>query len=349
MNYYHRFVANVPLRRWTVLIFLFGILFLLRSMMTIILLTFIFTYLIYKLVQLIRKKVNVSIKLLSIVLYLIVVALVYLVITKYAPILLNQSAQLVKSVTDFYQKADSNNELLEYLLHLVQTSDYVQKIQNGVVVVINYLYNFGELALTVLISFLLSFFFMIDNKKTVAFSQLFLQGSASWFFEDVYYLARKFTRAFGSVIETQLLIAIVNTVITVLALAVMGFPQLLSLAMMIFFLSLIPVAGVIISCIPLTFIAYTIGGLNDVVYVLLIIIFVHALESYVLNPRLMSHKTEIPMFYTFIVLYLGEHLFGIWGLIVGIPLFTFLLDLMKIKQVPSIRNALKKSESNEKV
>ena len=112
-------------------------------------------------------------------------------------------------------------------------------------------------------------------------------------------------------IETQLLIAIVNTVITVLALAVMGFPQLLSLAMMIFFLSLIPVAGVIISCIPLTFIAYTIGGLNDVVYVLLIIIFVHALESYVLNPRLMSHKTEIPMFYTFIVLYLGEHLFGI--------------------------------------
>ena len=28
----------------------------------------------------------------------------YLVITKYAPILLNQSAQLVKSVTDFYQK-----------------------------------------------------------------------------------------------------------------------------------------------------------------------------------------------------------------------------------------------------
>ena len=74
-------------------------------------------------------------------------------------------------------------------------------------------------------------------------------------------------------IETQLLIAIVNTVITVLALAVMGFPQLLSLAMMIFFLSLIPVAGVIISCIPLTFIAYTIGGLNDVVYVLLIIIF----------------------------------------------------------------------------
>ena len=42
MNYYHRFVANVPLRRWTVLIFLCGILFLLRSMMTIILYFYLF-------------------------------------------------------------------------------------------------------------------------------------------------------------------------------------------------------------------------------------------------------------------------------------------------------------------
>jgi predicted PurR-regulated permease PerM len=343
MNYYHRFVENVSLRRWTVLLFLCGVLFLLRSMMTIILLTFIFTYLMYKLVQLIRKKVNISTKILSIFIYLLVVALVYLVITKYVPVILEQSAQLIKSVTNFYQKTDSNNELLEYVLHFVQTSDYVQRIQSGVLVVINYLYNFGELALTVLISFLLSFFFMIDHQKTVTFSRLFLQGSAAWFFEDVYYLASKFTRAFGSVIETQLLIAIVNTVITVLALATMGFPQLLSLALMIFFLSLIPVAGVIISCIPLTFIAYTVGGLNDVLYILLIIIFVHALESYVLNPRLMSHKTEIPMFYTFIVLYLGEHLFGIWGLIVGIPIFTFLLDLMKIKQVPSIKIPMKKN------
>ncbi len=227
--------------------------------------------------------------------------------------------------------------MIEYVLNLLQTSEYIQKLQSGVLVVINYLYNFGELALTVLISFLLSFFFMIDNKKTVAFSQLFLQGRGAWFFEDVYYLGAKFTRAFGNVIETQLVIALVNTAITVFALAVMGFPQLLSLALMIFFLSLIPVAGVIISCIPLTFIAYSIGGFNDVIYILLIIVFVHALESYILNPRLMANKTEIPMFYTFILLYLSEHLFGLWGLIIGIPLFTFFLDLMNVKEIPRLR------------
>ena len=48
MKYYNAFLQNLVLRRWTVLFMLAGILFLFRSMMTILLLTFIFTYLIYR-------------------------------------------------------------------------------------------------------------------------------------------------------------------------------------------------------------------------------------------------------------------------------------------------------------
>ena len=51
MKYYNAFLQNLVLRRWTVLFMLAGILFLFRSMMTILLLTFIFTYLIYRLVE----------------------------------------------------------------------------------------------------------------------------------------------------------------------------------------------------------------------------------------------------------------------------------------------------------
>lgn len=194
MKYYNAFLQNLVLRRWTVLFMLASILFLFRSLMTILLLTFIFTYLIYRLVLLLHRKSHLPIKLTSILTYSLIVFILYLVATNYVPIIIKQSVQLVNSVADFYQRTDSNNELIEYVLNLLQTSEYIQKLQSGVLVVINYLYNFGELALTVLISFLLSFFFMIDNKKTVAFSRLFLQGRGAWFFEDVYYLGAKFTR-----------------------------------------------------------------------------------------------------------------------------------------------------------
>ncbi|NRE04462.1 hypothetical protein DBN73_17895, partial [Enterococcus faecalis] len=42
----------------------------------------------------------------------------------------------------------------------------------------------------------------------------------------------------------------------------------------------------------------------------------------VLNPKFMSSKTELPIFYTFVILLVSERLFGVWGLIVGIPVFT---------------------------
>jgi predicted PurR-regulated permease PerM len=112
---------------------------------------------------------------------------------------------------------------------------------------------------------------------------------------------------------------------------ILNFPQLVTIAFMIFILSLIPIAGVIISLVPLCIIAFSIGGLTKVLYVLIMIAIVHAIESYILNPKLMSSKMELPIFFTFIVLIVSEHLMGMWGLLIGIPLFMFILDLLDVK------------------
>ncbi|MBR3381244.1 MAG: AI-2E family transporter, partial [Bacillus sp. (in: Bacteria)] len=55
-----------------------------------------------------------------------------------------------------------------------------------------------------------------------------------------------------------------------------------------------------------------------------------AIEAYFLNPKLMSAKTELPIFFTFIVLIFSEHYIGIWGLIIGIPIFVFILDILEV-------------------
>jgi predicted PurR-regulated permease PerM len=70
-----------------------------------------------------------------------------------------------------------------------------------------------------------------------------------------------------------------------------------------------------------------------VIYVLIMVAVVHAIEAYILNPKLMSSKTNLPVFYTFIILIFGEHFFGVWGLILGIPIFVFLLDVLGVRTV----------------
>lgn len=59
MSLYQRFVNNVILRRWVVLGILIGLLWLVRSEMSKILLTFIFTFLIIRLIRGIQKHVRV--------------------------------------------------------------------------------------------------------------------------------------------------------------------------------------------------------------------------------------------------------------------------------------------------
>lgn len=93
----------------------------------------------------------------------------------------------------------------------------------------------------------------------------------------------------------------------------------------------------IISCIPLVLIAYSVGGFQDVVYILITVVIVHAIETYILNPKLMSSKTNLPVFYTFIILIFSETFFGVWGLIVGIPVFVFLLDILEVRNAEDLK------------
>ncbi len=116
---------------------------------------------------------------------------------------------------------------------------------------------------------------------------------------------------------------------------------------MVFILSLIPVAGVIISLIPLSLVAYSVEGLRYVIYIFIVIMIIHAIEAYILNPKFMSSKTELPIFYTFVVLLVGEHFLGTWGLIVGVPIFTFLLDILGVKSVKKKKPQILKIEDKK--
>ncbi|MEX1446628.1 AI-2E family transporter [Enterococcus sp. C76] len=311
MSVYQRFLANEKIRRLTVLLSVIFVLFLVRSMITTILLTFIFTYLMIHLVQIIQRFVRIPTGILAIMIYTLIVYLIYLAFTKYIPMLIHQTFDMIQSVIDFYEHQPKDADpVLQYIHNYIERNDFFEQLQNGASIALGYLQDIGKLAVAFAMSFILSFFFMIEKQKTILFSRLFLKSEFSWFFQDLYYFADKFVNTFG-------------------------FHQLLSLAIMIFILSLIPVAGVIISCIPLSFIAYSQGGIRDVVYILMTILVVHLIESYVLNPKLMSSKTDLPIFYTFVVLLVSERFFGVWGLIVGIPIFTFFLDVLKVKKIPN--------------
>lgn len=340
MSLWQRFVENVQLRRFTVLALIIFVLWLIRAEMNMILLTFIFTFLVLQLVKAVRRVVKLPPALIVTVTYVVIIGLLYWAVTTYLPQILTSSIHGIENLYKFYQDPKNNsNEIISYVTNYIKTSDIVNQLQNGAKLVLTYVSTIGSFGVTLFMSMILSFFFTIESKQMAAFSKRFLTSTYGWFFEDINFFATKFVNTFGVVLEAQFFIALCNTVITTIVLAIMQMPQLPTLAIMIFILSLIPVAGVIVSIIPLVILGYSVGGFRYIVYILVMIVVVHALEAYVLNPKFMSSRTELPIFYTFVVLLAGEQLFGVWGLIVGVPIFTFFLDILGVRPVHGLHPA----------
>lgn len=318
------------------------VIYVMRSMISTVLLTFIFCLLVVKLTNAIRRHIKIPAGVIVTVLYALVILGLYFAITKYIPKVTEQTIRTTTDIINFYSNPKNlpDDTTLAWVNEFIKQSNIMAQMKNGVSLVWRYVTGVGTMGITLFLSMILSFFFSIEQRTMTRFSRLFLESDFGWFFQDLYFFGKKFVATFGVVIEAQFFIAICNTVLTTIVMAFMHLPQLAALALLVFILSLIPVAGVIISFIPLSLIGYSVGGFNDVFYLLITIIIVHAFEAYVLNPNFMASKTNLPIFYTFVVLLIGEHFFGIWGLICGVPIFTFFLDILGVKKHDSTSGKL---------
>lgn len=330
-NVWEKIKGNDFVRRMLVLVGIIAILYWVRSMMNLILFTFIFTFLIVKWVRLIQRCfTKVPSWIIVLLTYVVLIILVYLTITRYLPVLVNQITKIVNSMVKYYQH--NGGTIIKYVHHYVSNATIVSQTRHWMGILVTTLTNVGALTVTFFMSLILSFFYTIELEQMNSFSRLFLKSKLAWLFKDVHYFGKIFVNTFGVVIEAQFFIALCNTAITTICLIFMKMPQIFALSIMVFVLSLIPVAGVIISLFPLSMVAFTVGGWRDVIYILIMITCIHMLESYVLNPKFMSSRTELPIFYTFVILVFSEHFFGGWGLIVGVPIFTFFLDVFGVQR-----------------
>ncbi|MGN1386280.1 MAG: AI-2E family transporter [Bacillus sp. (in: firmicutes)] len=321
------------------LLILILILYSMGSMIHLVLFTFLFAFLMGRLQTIIShqldKVVKINPKVILLVIYSAVVLALVLVLYKYLPIISLQIRVLVMELVHFYNNPPEG-EVFNFIISSIDKLPL--DLESNVERIYAYASDIGGKLIQVLISIVLSLFLLLEKDKILAFVSRFKEGYFSMFFINLELFGKKFVNTFGKVIEVQFLIATTNAVISVIGLWLMDFPQLIGLGIMIFFLGLIPVVGVMISLIPLCMIAYNIGGISTVIAVIVMIAVIHALEAYILNPKFMSVKTNLPTFVTLAVLLVSEHFLGVWGLIIGIPIFIFAMDMLEIPEEDKVKN-----------
>ncbi len=332
------FLHGPTMRRLAVFAVMGWCLYLLRDFMTVLLLTFIFIYIFNGINNFIyrhmRPVMPISRTIITAALYVLFLGLLVLAGYAFVPMLVGQSRSLVSKFSVYMADIRKNqagngwlSQLVNYAVGKIDVSKYVQSGSN---LLLGTLTNIGTTGVNVLMSLILSLFFMLEKSRIKKFLQRFRHSRIAFVCDDVQFFFTKFMNSFGKVIQTQLLISFINACLSAVMLLALGFPYVAGLSLMIFILGLVPVVGVFISLVPLSIVGYSTGGFTRVLYVLILVAVLHTLESYVLNPKLMSQKTKMPVFFTFLVLLLSEHFMGVWGLVIGLPLTMFLLDVIGV-------------------
>lgn len=129
-------------------------------------------------------------------------------------------------------------------------------------------------------------------------------------------------------IRGQLLICLINFILTTIGLWILGVKYGLTLGVIAGTFSVVPVFGSIVSTIPIVLVSLTVSVLDAVKAVLMIIV-IHLVEANILNPKIMGHHVELHPVIILFAIMVGEHLFGPIGLLVGVPVAAALRSILR--------------------
>jgi predicted PurR-regulated permease PerM len=172
------------------------------------------------------------------------------------------------------------------------------------------------LALFLFVGFILALLYLFEREEVDAWvSGVSPRGIAGTMMRWLGYVAD----AIAITVRLQLVVAVVNAVLTLPLLIGLGLPKIPLLFVMVLVCGLLPVVGNVISGIVLCIVAYDAKGFLGVGVFLGVTFLLGKIESYYLSPRLTAQHVKLPGIVLVVSLLLFETVFGFWGLFLSFP------------------------------
>ncbi len=205
---------------------------------------------------------------------------------------------------------------------------FVEKAVAGLQSQLDDLARFGQALVTSIVKGVFTFFLvlmigafmLIDMEKVHAFLRSLFPPNTR---DDYDVIIAGIDRGLSGVIRGQLLICLVNGVLTYIGLLIFDVKYALILAVVAALMSLIPIFGSILSTIPIVFAALVSGehGLDFVRAIASVawILGIHFIEANFLNPKIIGTSAKIHPVVVIFSLVLGERAYGLVGALLAVP------------------------------
>ncbi len=223
------------------------------------------------------------------------------------------------------EEMEQNVLVMQAREHLPDAHKLIERAREYSEAALHFVTMLGRLAMHALIALILSVIYTLEEEELHELhAKLDPESIMGTILRWVGYVAE----AIRITIQLQLVVAAVNTLLTLPVLLLLGIHHIPSLMVLIFVSGLIPVVGNVISGAVLSLLAYQAKGFLGIGVFVVLTFVLHKIEAYYLNPRLTSKHVHLPGFAIVVSLIAWEHLLGFVGLFVSFP---FLYVASKIR------------------
>ena len=224
-------------------------------------------------------------------------------------------SEIVGVINDVLQKAsDAVQKFLENDL-LAQVQVYLTSIASGVIYTLKFLLNL-VVGIIVSIYVLASQETFAGQAKKIIYA-MFKPVRANVIVETV----RKSNEIFGGFISGKLLDSAIIGILAYVVLTIMRMPDTILLAVIIGVTNIIPFFGPFIGAIPSVIIIALADPIKGI-YFLIFIFILQQVDGNIIGPKILGDSTGLNSFWVVFAIMVGGGLFGIGGMILGVPTFA---------------------------
>lgn len=272
------------------------------------------------------------------VLLLIIFLLVYMIVPQFIVSISNMVTVLPGQIDAWYTRFSdmmrSNNwveqvfdKVVEYEKNWLQNdlssfvNRFASQFASGVLNVVTFLKNIA-------LGVILTIYLLYNKERFIRLSRkalyvLLPQKTVA----GILKVGRKANIVFGSFITGQLLDAVIVGCLCFIGVSIINVPYAMLIAVTVGATNIIPVFGPYIGGIPCALLIFLTNPLKSL-YFIIFIVLLQMLDGNIIAPKILGTKIGIDSFWVVVSIIVGSGLFGIAGMIIGVPTFAVLYYLL---------------------
>ena len=217
-------------------------------------------------------------------------------------------------------------------------------ISNSIFGTLKFLYN-------LIIGYIIAIYVLIDKEKFKAQSKKLLYTLFDYDRINIILENARYTdKVFGGFFAGKLVDSLIIGIICFLCMIIMQMPYALIVSVIVGVTNVIPYFGPFIGAIPSAFLIFLVDPGKSVLFIVFIFI-LQQIDGNIIGPKILGDKTGLSSFWVLFSLLIFGGLFGMVGMILGVPLFSILYSFINgvLKRRLKAKNLPEDSKDYEKL